>query len=177
MNTFFLSLIMISGIIASLYFVFHNKKPTVDLKIGSSAPIFALLDETGTPRSLSDFKGKKVVLYFYPKDETPGCTSQACSLRDAYELYAKHNIAILGISYDSPESHAHFKEKFHLPFPLLSDSKHHVAHLYGADQHALGNLYPSRKTILINEQGVIIHIINDVSIDTHVDDVLKGFNI
>ncbi|MCX5922861.1 MAG: peroxiredoxin [Candidatus Dependentiae bacterium] len=153
----------------------NTTKPS--LKSGNAAPSFALPDETGTMRSLTEFRGKKVVLYFYPKDETPGCTQEACDLRDAYAIYKEHNITILGISYDSPASHTEFKAKYHLPFSLLSDTTHTVAHAYGADQHTMGHFFPKRMTILIDEQGNIVHTIEDVSVKDHVNDILKAFGI
>jgi Peroxiredoxin len=136
-----------------------------------------LPDETGVLRSLEEFKGKKVVLYFYPKDATPGCTQEACSLRDAYAVYAQHGIVILGVSYDSPKSHAKFKAEHHLPFTLLSDEKRKVAHAYGADKHFFGRFIPQRKTFLIDEQGNIVAVMDDVKVDTHAQDILKAFGL
>lgn len=152
-----------------------KKKKHNLLHIGDGAPEFSLVDENEKLRTLQEFKGKKVVLYFYPKDDTPGCTKEACSLRDAYADYAKHGIVILGISYDSPKSHAKFKAKHHLPFTLLSDSKKIVAHDYGADAHFLGHFIPQRKTFLINAQGKIVKIMDDVRVETHAVDILKAF--
>ena len=95
------------------------------------APDFTLEDETGTPRKLSDFQGKPVVLYFYPKDDTPGCTKEACAFRDDYSEYEKAGVTILGVSPDSPNKHAQFKKKYNLPFTLLADLDHKVCDLYG----------------------------------------------
>src|SRR5512141_721514 len=101
------------------------------LSAGRAAPDFTLLDETGTARTLSDFRGKKVVLYFYPADDTPGCTKEACNFRDDYSAYEKAKVTILGVSPDSVASHVKFREKYQLPFPLLADEGHEVCALYG----------------------------------------------
>ena len=95
------------------------------------APDFNLLDENGKARRLADFRGKPVVLYFYPKDDTPGCTVEACNFRDDYHVYEENGFVILGVSPDSPKSHTKFKEKFHLPFSLLADEGHKIADAYG----------------------------------------------
>lgn len=149
-------------------------QPMETIQIGQKAPSFSLPDETGTLRSLDEFKGKKIVLYFYPKDATPGCTTQACGLRDSYDDFRKHDIVVIGVSYDSPESHKAFKEKEQLPFILLSDSKKEVAHAYGTDQHAMGRLYPQRTTFLIDENGIITHIFQKVTPKTHAQQTLKA---
>ena len=141
------------------------------------APNFKLLDETGTFRTLEEFKGKKVVLYFYPKNDTPGCTKEACSFRDNSDLYAKNNITVIGISFDSPESHAEFKAKYNLPFILLADTDHKVARDYKADKGVSGYLVPNRVTFLINEQGEIIKTIENVNVSQHAQDILKEFGI
>jgi len=177
MNNIVISVVIFGGIAIACFFLFGKSKhaPATTINVGDQAPLFTLPDENGTPRSMAEFKGKKVVLYFYPKDETPGCTQEACGLRDSFDQYKQHDIVVLGVSYDSPESHKHFKEKEKLPFILLSDTKHEVAHLYGTDQHAMGNLYALRTSFLINEQGKIVHIIDNVSPETHAKDVLKMF--
>lgn len=143
--------------------------------VGNLAPHFTLKDEQGCERSLEEFKGKRVVLYFYPKDGTPGCKKQACSLRDSYGLFEKNGIVVLGISYDSVASHQKFKEKYKLPFILLSDSTKKVAKAYGASSAWF--FVSQRKTFLINEKGVIIAIINDVDPSTHTALVLERFGI
>jgi len=177
MNTLLISLIIILCIAILCFFAYNRFKQTSPKKVnaGQMAPTFTIPDETGTPRSLAEFKGKKTVLYFYPKDETPGCTQEACGLRDSFDAFREHGIIVLGVSYDSPESHKNFKEKEKLPFILLSDTKHEVAHLYGADQHAMGFLFAARKTFLINEQGVIIYIFDNVTPENHAQEILKAF--
>ena len=99
------------------------------IKVGDKAPDFQLIDDSGTERTLTEFKGKKVVVYFYPKNDTPGCTKQACSFRDNYGIYEEKGIIVIGISYDSPESHKKFKQKYNLPFILLSDKKRNCQRL------------------------------------------------
>src|SRR5262245_23150704 len=101
------------------------------ISAGIPAPDFELPDETNTPRKLSDFRGKKVVLYFYPQDDTSGCTKEACNFRDDYSAYARAGVVILGVSPDSVESHVKFKKKYHLPFSLLADEGHKICDLYG----------------------------------------------
>lgn len=142
------------------------------------APSFTLPDETGTMHSLSDYAGKKVVLYFYPKDESPTCTAQACSIRDDFKMYEDHGIVILGISADTVESHRKFKEHHHLPFPLLADVDGTVAKAYGAKGGVLGFLgYSQRKTYLINEKGELIKLIDNVNVATQGQDILAGFGL
>lgn len=142
------------------------------LSPGMQAPDFSLNDETGALRKLSDFAGKKFVLYFYPKDATPGCTKEACSLRDSYAIFKKEGIEIAGISYDSPESHAQFKEKYHLPFTLLSDSTREAAKAYGAYRSIKNYLFPERITFIINESGIIEHVLEDIDVTNHGEDIL-----
>lgn len=143
------------------------------------APNFTLPDETGKMHSLADYAGKKLVLYFYPKDESPTCTKQACSIRNDFKIYQDHGIVILGISADSVESHKKFKEHHHLPFPLLADIDGKVAKVYGAQGGLLGFMgYAQRKTYLINEQGHIIKVIDDVNVvATQAQDILAGFGL
>ena len=147
----------------------------MDLKIGDPAPGFSLPDETGKLRQLSEFKGKKIALYFYPKDNTPGCTSQACSFRDGYQQLQDAGIVVLGVSYDSPESHRQFKEKHHLPFTLLSDQDKQVAKAYGAYGGLLWFLTPRRYTYLIDEQGILVYIFKEVDVNRQAEEVLEIF--
>ena len=146
------------------------------LVIGAKAPPFSLLDENGNKRSLSEFYGYKVVVYFYPKDDTPGCTRQACELRNSFDLFTKNKVKVIGISYDTPASHKLFKEKNHLPFVLLSDLDKSVSELYGTYRGWLRAWFPSRTTFLINEKGIIIDIIEHVNVASHVPDIIKRFN-
>lgn len=172
-----MSLIILGLIAIACIFMLgkYKRTPAEKVKVGDAAPLFTLPDETGASRSLASFKGRKIVLYFYPKDGTPGCTKEACELRNSFDQFKQHDIVVIGVSYDSPESHKKFKEQERLPFILLSDMKHEVAHMYGTDQHAMGNLYALRKSFLINEQGIIVYIIDNVTPETQTKDILRAF--
>ncbi len=152
-----------------------------ELKIGDKAPAFSLKDAAGKTVKLSDYKGKKVVLFFYPKDNTPGCTKEACGFRDATEETTKRNIEIIGVSPDGQASHQKFIEEFSLPFTLLSDSDHAVLEKYGAwgekSMYGKKMLGVLRSTFIIDEQGKIAHIFRKVKTDTHSDDVLKVIDV
>jgi peroxiredoxin Q/BCP len=143
---------------------------------GIPAPEFSLLDETGTMRSLSEFRGHPVVLYFYPKDDTPGCTKEACNFRDDYSHYTNAGITILGVSPDSSKSHTKFKAKYGLPFPLLADTEHNVCELYKVWglKKAMGREYMGvfRTTYLIDEQGKIIQVFENVKPAEHSVEIL-----
>lgn len=138
------------------------------LTIGTKAPDFTVKDTNGNTVSLADFAGKTVVLYFYPKDDTPGCTKQACSFRDAQSEYQGKDIVILGVSRDSEASHQAFTEKFSLNFPLLADTDGAITKAYDVD----GGGYAKRVTYIINPEGVISHIDDAVNTSTHASDVL-----
>ena len=146
--------------------------------IGKPAPDFTLPSTTGENISLRQFKGKKtVVLYFYPKDETPGCTREACDFRDHSAEFEKHNVVVLGISNDSMESHNHFKEKHHLSFPLLSDEDASVSKMFGVykQKNLYGKKYMGieRTTFVIDRTGRIAQIYPKVKVDGHIKDVLE----
>ena len=147
------------------------------LETGTKAPDFTLPDENGNMVTLSSFAGKKVILYFYPKDNTPGCTKEACSLRDTIEDLAKLNAVVIGISPDSSASHTKFKEKRNLPFTLLSDPEHKIMELYGAYGEKM--LYGKktigviRTTYIISEDGSIEKVYKKVNTATHGEDVRK----
>lgn len=147
------------------------------LNVGDPAPNFRLKSQDGVDISLTDFMGKKVVLYFYPKDMTPGCTREACSFRDNYGIISKKNAAIIGISADSIERHRKFKEKYDLQFDLLSDEKKQVSKLYGVwkKKKFLGKQYMGieRSTFIIDEKGKILAIFRNVKVDGHTEEVLK----
>lgn len=144
------------------------------------APDFELLDEMGAPRRLSDYRGKPVVLYFYPKDDTPGCTKEACSFRDDYSVYEEAGVVILGVSPDSPKSHAKFKEKYNLPFTLLADEEHQVCELYGAwgRKKFMGREYNGvlRTTFVIGADGTILRVFPDVKPEGHSKEVLAALD-
>ena len=145
------------------------------LKSGDKAPEFTLRDENGDERSLSSYAGKKVALYFYPKNDTPGCTEQACSLRDGFKQLGSKGIVVLGVSYGSPASNKKFKEKHSLPFILLSDSKKKVARAYGATVWYSFGFFPRRVTILIDEKGYIVDRLRSVDVSNHADQIIKAF--
>lgn len=147
------------------------------LSVGDIAPNFTLLDDSSNPCSLIDYRGKKVVLYFYPKDFTPACTIEACSFRDSYDVYKDYNIIVIGVNYESVESHKKFKESYNIPFKLLSDSSRKVAKKYGAYQSIRNMLFPERITYLIDEHGKIVHIFLNVSVDGHAQEILKYFKL
>jgi len=142
------------------------------------APEFELADENGTVRKLSDFAGKPVVLYFYPKDDTPGCTTEACGFRDQYADYTAAGIVVLGVSPDSTKSHTKFKSKFNLPFALLADEDHKVCDLYGVwgPKKFMGREYEGvlRTTFLIGPDGRILKVFEGVKPDGHSAEVLAA---
>ena len=151
------------------------------LSVGTKAPDFTLLDKEGKTVSLSDFLGKKVVVYFYPKDSTPGCTRQACAFAGAFEEYKTLDAVIIGISKDSVSSHAKFAEKYNLPFVLLSDPEHSVIESFGAWQEKknYGKVYwgTARSTFVIDENGVIEKVMPKANPDTNAAEIiayLKG---
>ncbi|MBP6301922.1 MAG: thioredoxin-dependent thiol peroxidase [Bacteroidia bacterium] len=141
------------------------------LKIGDKAPAFSCGDENGNIRSIKDYKGKKLVLYFYPKDSTPGCTAEACDLRDNYKTFQKKGYEILGVSPDSASKHLKFIAKYELPFSLLADENHAVAEAYGAwgEKTLYGRKYMGilRSTFVIDEKGKIENIIEKVDTKNH----------
>jgi len=146
------------------------------IQAGTPAPNFSLDDESGTRRSLSDYRGARVVLYFYPKDDTPGCTTESCNFRDDYSSYVDASIVILGVSPDSVKSHSQFKDKFKLPFPLLADLTHAVCESYGVwgEKKFMGKEYMGvlRTTFLIDDNGVISHVFENVRPDEHSAEIL-----
>lgn len=149
----------------------------MELETGSKAPAFTLKSADGTNTSLKQFAGKKIVLYFYPKDNTPGCTKEACSLRDNYPAITEKGAIVIGISPDPESSHQKFIGKHDLPFYLLSDPDHTVAALYGAwgEKKMYGKTYDGilRKTFLIDESGIITKIFNKVKTAEHGFEVLE----
>ena len=138
------------------------------LSVGATAPAFTVKDDAGKTVSLSDYKGKTVVLYFYPKDDTPGCTKEAQSFRDSFEEYQGKDIVVLGVSMDDEASHKMFKEKYGLPFSLLADSDGAITKAYDVE----GGGYSKRVTFIINSEGVIDQVIESVKTDTHAKDIL-----
>ena len=147
------------------------------LEIGMKAPEFTLNDKNGERVSLSDFLGKKVVLYFYPKDNTPGCSRQACAFAGAYEDFQKKGVVVIGVSKDSVASHQKFAEKYQLPFILLSDPKLEAINAYGVwqEKKMCGKVSMGvvRTTFLIDEQGMIAEIMPKVKPDTNAEEILE----
>lgn len=143
-----------------------------------TAPDFELLDENGNPHKLSDYRGKPVLLYFYPKDDTPGCTTEACEFRDDYDQYGEAGVVILGVSPDSPKSHKKFKEKNNLPFTLLSDENHSVCELYEVwgKKSMYGKEYYGvlRTSFLIDGNGKLLEIFENVKPKGHSAQVLSA---
>ena len=157
-----------------------SKPATSDLKVGQKAPDFTVMDDQGEKVKLADLKGKKVVLYFYPKDDTPGCTKEACAFRDGIDKIKKRGAVVLGVSADSVESHKKFKSKFDLNFPLLADSDKKMVEAYGVwkEKSMYGKKYMGieRTTFVIDENGKIAHIFPKVKVDQHYDEVLEALN-
>ena len=152
----------------------------MSIQAGTLAPDFNLVDETGTIKHLLDYRGQVVVLYFYPKDDTPGCTTEACNFRDNYSSYQKANVVILGVSPDTASSHTKLKEKYTLPFPLLADEDHKVCELYGVwgPKKSYGREYDGvfRTTFLIGKDGVVIKVFENVKPAEHSAEVLAEIN-
>ena len=151
------------------------------LEVGMKAPAFTLKDQNGNEVSLSDFAGRKVVLYFYPRDNTPGCTRQACAFAFAYDEFKNENIAVIGVSKDSVASHRKFAEKYDLPFILLSDPETKVLQAYDVwkEKKLYGKVSMGtvRSTYIIDEQGVIEHVMPKVKPDTNAAEILEYLGI
>lgn len=141
-------------------------------KVGDIAPAFALADQSGKIRKLEDYSGKWVVLYFYPKDDTPGCTKEACSFRDDLKQLEKLGVQVIGVSVDDSDSHAKFADKYHLPFPLLADQDAKVAESYGAVNNLLIIKIAKRYTFLIDPSGKIAQIYLDVNTSRHSQEII-----
>ena len=149
------------------------------LKVGDNAPQFEGKDQNGNTISLSDYKGKKLAVYFYPKDNTPGCTAQACSIRDNYSDLLDQEISIVGVSMDSGSSHQKFIEKFALPFPLIADEDRKVIEAFGVwgPKKFMGRTYDGihRTTFLINEDQKITAVIDKPNTKAHAQEILENF--
>ena len=145
----------------------------MSLAVGTNAPAFTAKDTNGNTVSLSDFAGKTVVLYFYPKDDTPGCTKQACSFRDAQSQYQGKNVVILGVSADDEVSHQAFTQKYNLNFPLLADSDKSLIKAFDVDAGG----YAKRVTYVIDPNGKITHVDSAVNTTTHASDILAALGL
>jgi thioredoxin-dependent peroxiredoxin len=150
------------------------------IKEGTNAPAFKTTDADGETVSLKELRGRKVVLYFYPKDDTPGCTKEACSFRDAWAKFKKRGITVLGVSPDSEASHKKFETKYKLPFTLLADKDHAIADAYGVwgEKKFMGRTYMGvlRTTFLIDEKGKIRKVFEKVKPEDHASEVLDAFD-
>jgi len=152
----------------------------MSIKAGNTAPEFELLDENGNQHSISEYRGKPLILYFYPKDDTPGCTTEACNFRDDYSAYQQAGVTILGVSPDSSKSHMKFKTKYGLPFSLLADEDHKVADLYQVwgPKKFMGKSYEGilRTTFLIDPNGQIVKVFENVKPAEHSAEILAALN-
>jgi peroxiredoxin Q/BCP len=150
------------------------------VEVGDPAPDFTLTADTGEAVTLSSFRGSPVVLYFYPKDDTPGCTLQACEIRDAWGDFEERGAVVLGVSPDTAESHANFRAKYGLPFTLLADPEHEVAETYGVwgERTYAGKTYLGieRSTFVIDADGNVLRVMRKVKPDEHADDVLAALS-
>lgn len=156
----------------------RNHLMTDFIEVGEKAPAFTLLDDTGTKVKLADLKGNLVLLYFYPRDDTPGCTKQACAFRDRFAEIKKLGVALFGISTDTAESHTKFRKKFDLPFPLLVDEDHAMAEKYGAwrekNMYGKKSMGIQRSTYLIDTQGKVAAVWKRVKVDGHDEQVIEA---
>lgn len=150
----------------------------MELKVGQKAPDFTAMNDKGEKVKLADLKGKKVVLYFYPKDDTPGCTKEACAFRDGIDEIKSRGAVVMGVSADSVDSHKKFKSKFDLNFPLLADSDKKMVEAFGVwkEKSMYGKKYMGieRTTFIIDENGKIAHIFPKVKVEQHYDEVLEA---
>ncbi len=151
------------------------------LKAGDKAPHFEGVNQNGEKITLADFSGKKLILYFYPKDNTPGCTAEACNLNENYEMWLKKGFEVVGVSPDSEKSHLKFIDKFNLKFNLISDTEKEILQAYGAwgEKKLYGRVYMGvlRKTLIIDEKGVIVSIFEKVKTKDHTNQIITTLNI
>ena len=148
------------------------------LKIGDKAPNFSGTDQNGNSHTLADYKGKKLVVFFYPKANTPGCTAEACDLRDNFNRFTENNYALLGVSADSEKAQLKFKDKYEFPFPLLADEDKSVIEAFGVwgPKKFMGREYDgiNRTTFIIDENGIIENVISDVKTKAHADQIFNA---
>jgi len=168
-------LLVISFVIFAIHTVRSQSKP---LKVGDAIPSFALKDQNGNDFNIDTYRGKKImVIYFYPKDDTPGCTKEACSFRDTYESFTDLDVLVIGISADNIASHKKFEEKYKLPFTLLADVTNTVRKQFGVSKDLM--VLPGRVTFVVNKQGVISSIFNNLKAEQHVEkslEIIKKWN-
>jgi peroxiredoxin Q/BCP len=153
------------------------EKHKTSLREGEKAPAFSGIDQNGKTHTLKDYKGKKLIIYFYPKDDTPGCTAQACNLRDNYKLLQKNGFSILGVSADDEKKHLKFIKKYDLPFPLIADTNHEMIKAFDVwgKKQFMGKIFDGiiRNTFVINEKGIISRIVTDVETKNHTEQLLE----
>jgi len=166
-------LLLILAIVALVFLISKQSEAANTPKPGDTAPDFRLVDQNGTIRSLSDFSGQWVVLYFYPKDDTPGCTKEACSFRDDLTTLEKLGAKVVGVSVDDSDSHSKFASKYHLPFPLLADADGKVADSYGALTNLLLLKIAKRYTFLIDPKGKIAKVYLSVDTSRHSQEIVN----
>lgn len=169
MTRYFIATLVLAAL---LFAMTACKKPEDMLSVGSKAPDFELLDQDGQSHRLSSYLGKKVLVYFYPKDNTPGCTAEACALRDSFNELKAKNLVIFGVSADTVESHKKFATQHGLPFTLLADPNKKVVALYQAD----GGLFVSRVSYLIDETGKIMKVYPNVNPLNHADEIMSDLS-
>ena len=162
-----LAILLVVIFVGGLALLYANNQ-SIQLTVGNKAPDFSLKDQDGKVRKLSDYIGERLIVYFFPKADTPGWTKEACGFRDIYGEYKKAKIKVLGISYDSPRALKKFKTKYALPFHFLSDNNKEVATKYGAASIA----WPKRMTFIIDKDGRIEKIYNKVNVNTHAEKIL-----
>lgn len=164
----------VSLVIIGLFLTACSQKITKSLVVGDAVPSFTLLDQNGNQFSSKDIVGKQVlIVYFYPKDDTPGCTKEACKFRDEFEVFSDLNVRVIGISSDDVSSHKKFAEKYNLPFTLLADTEKKVRKLFGVPTYA-GGILPGRVTYIINKKGKIVYVFNSMKeAEKHVSTALE----
>lgn len=164
-------LFIITIVISLVLFLSFSSSSVNKLEIGTNAPKFELYNQDNELISLSDYAGKNLIIYFFPKAFTPGWVKQACGFRDEYKEYSENKIEIIGISYDTQKRQKEFSQRYNLSFPLLSDADASVSKLYGVDTY----FFPKRVTFLINEDGVVFDIIKNISLDNYANKIIQIF--
>ncbi len=169
--------IIVTLLILILMFSFLSMKDQNPLVVGDTIPSFILKDQNGKDFDIDQFKGKQpLVIYFYPKDDTPGCTKEACSFRDEFEIFTGLEVKVIGISSDNVASHREFADKYQLPFTLLADTEKKVRKLFGVPNSFLGIL-PGRVTYVVSKNGIIIHIFNNMTdAEKHITESIQALN-
>lgn len=167
----------LAGLVVLIGFLWLRDVRADGLDVGMEAPNFELPDGQGALRRLADFRGEWLLLYFYPKDDTPGCTKEACAFRDGYQALRARSVRVVGVSLDDAASHRAFAAKYGLPFPLLSDANGEVAATYGALRSWGPVRFAKRHSFLIDPMGRVRRIYRSVDVDTHYDEVLSDLNL